>query len=303
MTGGGARRPLRAPAPVRRRPRAVRRGVGGLRARARRRLADRRARRPGCRRGVRDAARAGAAERGLPARAARERRSASSAASPASPSPAGRSSAARSPRASPGSGSSGSTSRSAWSPIPLVLAPDPRRARRRQRRRPPAAWRSSPAARSGSCGAWCAATRPAGAALEVVGSLVAGVLLAVGVRRLGAARARADAADALLPLARVLGRQRARSSSLFASLFARRVLPGRSSCRPALGYGPLDAGLRLVPWTATLIVFAPIAGALADRLGERPFMVGGLLLQAVGMALDRADRRSRACPTPSWSRR
>ena len=31
------------------------------------------------------------------------------------------------------------------------------------------------------------------------------------------------------------------------------------------------------------MVCAPIAGALADRLGERPFMVGGLLLQAVGM--------------------
>ena len=35
-----------------------------------------------------------------------------------------------------------------------------------------------------------------------------GALLVGGVRRLGAARPRADAADALLPLARVLGRQR-----------------------------------------------------------------------------------------------
>jgi hypothetical protein len=37
-----------------------------------------------------------------------------------------------------------------------------------------------------------------------------------------------------------------------------------------LGHGPLDAGLRLVPWTATLFIVAPIAGALADRIGERP---------------------------------
>jgi MFS family permease len=29
---------------------------------------------------------------------------------------------------------------------------------------------------------------------------------------------------------------------------------------------------------------APIAGALVDRIGERPFMVGGLTLQAVGLA-------------------
>jgi MFS family permease len=31
------------------------------------------------------------------------------------------------------------------------------------------------------------------------------------------------------------------------------------------------------------MTIAPIAGTLADRFGERPFMVGGLLLQAVGM--------------------
>jgi MFS family permease len=50
-----------------------------------------------------------------------------------------------------------------------------------------------------------------------------------------------------------------------------------------LGYGALDAGLRLMPWTATLFVVAPFAGALADRIGERPLIVGGLALQAVGM--------------------
>jgi EmrB/QacA subfamily drug resistance transporter len=50
-----------------------------------------------------------------------------------------------------------------------------------------------------------------------------------------------------------------------------------------LGYGPLGAGLRLLPWTVTLFFVAPVAGALVDRFGERPFMVGGLLLQGVGM--------------------
>ena len=43
-----------------------------------------------------------------------------------------------------------------------------------------------------------------------------------------------------------------------------------------LGYGPLEAGLRLMPWTATFITVAPVAGALADRIGERPLMVLGL---------------------------
>jgi EmrB/QacA subfamily drug resistance transporter len=51
----------------------------------------------------------------------------------------------------------------------------------------------------------------------------------------------------------------------------------------ALGDGPLAAGLRLMPWTATLMVCAPIAGRLADRYGERTFMVIGLLLQSVAM--------------------
>jgi EmrB/QacA subfamily drug resistance transporter len=50
-----------------------------------------------------------------------------------------------------------------------------------------------------------------------------------------------------------------------------------------LGYDPLEAGLRLVPWTATLFVVAPIAGALSDRIGERQLLVGGLALQAVGL--------------------
>jgi MFS family permease len=51
-----------------------------------------------------------------------------------------------------------------------------------------------------------------------------------------------------------------------------------------LGHDPLEAGLRLVPWTATLFVVAPIAGALADKIGERPLVAGGLALQAAGMA-------------------
>ena len=50
-----------------------------------------------------------------------------------------------------------------------------------------------------------------------------------------------------------------------------------------LGSGPLEAGLRLLPWTATLFFVAPVAGALVDRFGERPFIVAGPLLQAVGM--------------------
>jgi EmrB/QacA subfamily drug resistance transporter len=48
--------------------------------------------------------------------------------------------------------------------------------------------------------------------------------------------------------------------------------------------GPLDAGLRLLPLTTTLFFIAPLAGALINRVGERPLILGGLLLEAVGMA-------------------
>jgi EmrB/QacA subfamily drug resistance transporter len=51
-----------------------------------------------------------------------------------------------------------------------------------------------------------------------------------------------------------------------------------------LGYSPLTAGLRMLPWTATPMIVAPVAGALADRVGTRPLLVVGLALQAAGLA-------------------
>jgi EmrB/QacA subfamily drug resistance transporter len=51
----------------------------------------------------------------------------------------------------------------------------------------------------------------------------------------------------------------------------------------AEGYGPLGAGLRILPWTATLFFMAPIAGNLINRIGEKPLVVIGMLMQAAGM--------------------
>ncbi|HZE06725.1 MAG TPA: MFS transporter [Solirubrobacteraceae bacterium] len=51
----------------------------------------------------------------------------------------------------------------------------------------------------------------------------------------------------------------------------------------ALHQRPLYSGLRLLPWTATLFLVAPVAGSLVNRLGERPLVSGGLALQAAGM--------------------
>ena len=51
----------------------------------------------------------------------------------------------------------------------------------------------------------------------------------------------------------------------------------------AQGYSPFESGLRVLPWTAMPMFVAPIAGVLSDRIGGRPFLAGGLALQAIGL--------------------
>jgi EmrB/QacA subfamily drug resistance transporter len=52
----------------------------------------------------------------------------------------------------------------------------------------------------------------------------------------------------------------------------------------AQGFAPLEAGARTLPWTGMPMIFAPIAGVLATRLGTRPVLAVGLALQAIGMS-------------------
>jgi len=49
-----------------------------------------------------------------------------------------------------------------------------------------------------------------------------------------------------------------------------------------LRHGPVATGLLLAPWTGALFVVAPVAGKQVNRIGARPLVVAGLLLQAVG---------------------
>jgi EmrB/QacA subfamily drug resistance transporter len=116
----------------------------------------------------------------------------------------------------------------------------------------------------------------------VVAALVAGVLLAAAFVA-WELRARAP----MLPMR--LFRSRAFSAGNGAIFFLNASLTGAvffmaQFQQTTLGQGPLDAGLRLLPWGITPFLIAPRAGALADRLGERPLIVGGLLLQTAGMA-------------------
>jgi EmrB/QacA subfamily drug resistance transporter len=50
----------------------------------------------------------------------------------------------------------------------------------------------------------------------------------------------------------------------------------------ARGYSPLSTGVRLLPWLATPMFVSPVAGALSDRVGRRPVIATGLLLQTLG---------------------
>src|SRR5688572_13120260 len=48
--------------------------------------------------------------------------------------------------------------------------------------------------------------------------------------------------------------------------------------------GPLEAGLRTLPWTGAPAIVAPIAGLLAGRIGGRPILIAGLILLGGGPA-------------------
>jgi MFS family permease len=117
---------------------------------------------------------------------------------------------------------------------------------------------------------------------EVIGSLAAGVLLVIAFIA-WELRAR----EPMLPMHFFRNRSFSAGNAAifmtFGSLFAA-VFFFAQLLQTGLGYDPLGAGLRLIPWTATFLTVAPIAGVLADKIGERPLMVTGLSLQAAGMA-------------------
>jgi len=117
--------------------------------------------------------------------------------------------------------------------------------------------------------------------VEVVGALAAGVVLAIAfvVWEL-------RTPEPMLPMGFFRSRGFAAGNAsvffLIASLFGAAFFLAQF-LQTALGFGPLGTGLRLMPWTATLFIVAPIAGSLVNRVGERPLIVGGLLLQTIGM--------------------
>jgi EmrB/QacA subfamily drug resistance transporter len=117
---------------------------------------------------------------------------------------------------------------------------------------------------------------------EVVGALVTGAGLTVAFI-LYELRAKEPMLPMRLFRSRAFAAGNASNLLLSASLFSAVFFMAQFQ-QTALGQSPLQAGLRLLPWTATLFVVAPFAGAAVPRFGERPLIAIGLTLQAIGMA-------------------
>ncbi|MBJ7609112.1 MAG: MFS transporter [Candidatus Dormibacteraeota bacterium] len=110
-------------------------------------------------------------------------------------------------------------------------------------------------------------------------------------------------AGATLLAAFVIGQSRATSPMLPRHLFADRSFVAANAAtflltaslfgaaflvpqylQSGLHHSAIATGLMLLPWTGVTMLVTPLAGALADRIGDRPLMVCGLLLQAIGFA-------------------
>jgi len=118
------------------------------------------------------------------------------------------------------------------------------------------------------------------ASLEVSGTLAAGVLLII-----------AFVAWELRAREPMLSMRFFRSAAFSAGNIAGFLLYGgiygavfflAQFLQTTLHYGPLGAGIRLAPWTVTVFVVSWFAGTMVNRIGERPLVAIGLVMQAVG---------------------
>jgi MFS family permease len=116
---------------------------------------------------------------------------------------------------------------------------------------------------------------------EVIGSLVSGVIFAFGFV-IWERRASAPMIPMRLFAARPFAAAVASSFLFYAAMYGVLFLLPQF-LQVTLGFGPFSAGLRLLPWTSTLFLTAPIAGNLVQKLGERRLVVTGLAMQAVGL--------------------
>jgi len=116
---------------------------------------------------------------------------------------------------------------------------------------------------------------------EILATLAAGLLLGVAF-----VAWESRVAEPMVPMrlfrSRAFAAGNAAGFCMFAVLFGM-VFFMAQFLQTGLGFGPLGAGLRLLPGWAMLAVIAPLAGSLAGRVGTRVLISGGLAAAAVGL--------------------
>jgi EmrB/QacA subfamily drug resistance transporter len=116
---------------------------------------------------------------------------------------------------------------------------------------------------------------------EVLGFIAAGVIL-VGIFGWWEARTKTP----MLPMRffrnRAFAATNAVSVAMYFGMFGSIFLLTQY-LQNVLGYSPIAAGVRMLAWTGVTMFVAPVAGALSDRFGGRPFMAAGLGLQAIAL--------------------
>jgi EmrB/QacA subfamily drug resistance transporter len=116
---------------------------------------------------------------------------------------------------------------------------------------------------------------------EVIASLAAGVVLVIAfvIQEL-------RTPDPMLPMSffkrRAFAVTNVVSLSMYFGMFGS-IFFMSQYLQNVLGNTPLEAGLKLLVWTGSIMVVSPLAGYFSERLGSRMFMVGGLTLQAIAL--------------------
>jgi EmrB/QacA subfamily drug resistance transporter len=117
---------------------------------------------------------------------------------------------------------------------------------------------------------------------EIIGSLVAGVVLLVAF-----AAWEQRSSEPMVPphlfRSRAFAVGNATTFLMTGAIFAAGFLVTQEF-QLARGYSPVSAGVLLLPFFATPMLISPIAGAVSDRIGRRPVMATGLFLQTAGFA-------------------